>query len=272
MNNILVRGMSGAVFVVVVIGSMYYSVYSALVCLSVFTLLGLTEFYGLFKASDKISVASWAGVLQGMYIFITCSLVCIYMIPWIYVALSIPLLFIGLLVELWRKQENPILNLGVQYFGLFYVVLPFLVMFFMAVQNKYFLIHMFLLIWSNDTFAFLTGKMMGKTKLFERISPNKTWEGTIGGIVMTIGVAILIAYFTDQLYAFWIPAALLIAASAIFGDLLESLFKRSLNIKDTGNIMPGHGGILDRFDAALFAAPIFLCWWLFYNYFCINFS
>lgn len=271
MSNILVRALSGAVFVIVVIGSLYYHTYSALICLGLFTLLGLTEFYGLFKRSEKASASLATGTVQGMYIFVTFSLAYVSVIPWIFAALSVPLLFAGMLAELWRKQENPILNLGVQYFGLFYVVLPFLAMFFMEVQNKYFLIYMFLLIWSNDTFAFLTGKMMGKTKLFERISPNKTWEGTVGGIVMTIGVSVVISYVTDGEYAFWIPAAFLIAASAIFGDLLESLFKRSLNIKDSGNIMPGHGGILDRFDAALLAAPIFLCWWLFYTYFCINF-
>lgn len=264
MNNILVRGMSGAVFVVVVIGSLYYSVYSALVCLSVFTLLGLTEFYGLFKASDKISVSPVIGTVTGMFLFAMVSLSEINLVRPGFSMLIIPALFLGMLTEIWRKKDNPLLNLGVQFLGIMYVAVPFTLMF--LIRHDI-LIFMFILIWSNDTFAFLAGKMMGKTKLFERISPNKTWEGTIGGIVMTFVVAVLIAYFRHEHYTFWLPAALIIAPCAIFGDLLESLFKRSLNIKDTGNIMPGHGGILDRFDAALFAAPFFLCWWTIYNYF-----
>ena len=117
---------------------------------------------------------------------------------------------------------------------------------------------MFLLIWTNDTFAYLSGRFFGKTKLFERISPKKTWEGTIGGIIFTIIVGISISYWTIEYNMFfWVFAALLIAPCSIFGDLLESLFKRSLNIKDSGNILPGHGGILDRFDAAIFAIPFF---------------
>lgn len=270
MNNILVRAISGAVFVVIIIGSIYYDVYSALSCLAAFALLGLREFYQLFRSSDKVSVSPVLGTTVGMTLFLAFALyfISIISLP-LAVVIVIPTLFISLLAELWRKKENPILNLGVHFLGIFYVAVPFTMMFFIRTHHAHILIYMFLLIWSNDTFAFLTGKMMGKTKLFERISPNKTWEGTIGGVVMTIAVSILIAFFTQTAYGFWIPAAVLIALSAIFGDLLESLFKRSLNIKDSGNIMPGHGGILDRFDAALFAAPIFLCWWLFYTYFCV---
>jgi len=114
--------------------------------------------------------------------------------------------------------------------------------------------------------------MFGKTKLFERISPKKTWEGTIGGIFLTLGIGVLIAYYDqNQGIVFWGIASLLIAPCAIFGDLLESLFKRSLNIKDSGSILPGHGGILDRFDAALFTIPFFYCWWTIYAYFWQNF-
>lgn len=128
-------------------------------------------------------------------------------------------------------------------------------------------IGMFLLIWTNDTFAYLTGRFIGKTKLFERISPKKTWEGTIGGVVFTIGVGYLIGLWSsDYTSTFWMVSAVLIAPCAIFGDLLESLFKRSLNIKDSGNILPGHGGILDRFDATLFAVPFFYSWVMFYNF------
>lgn len=267
MNNLLVRALSGAVFVVLVIGSLYYDVYAGLACLAAFTVLGLYEFYQLFRNSATASVSPLLGTFLGLIVFVMLPLCYFRVIPPVFAVTLLPLFFLSLLAELWRKKENPILNLGIQFLGVFYVAVPFTVMAYMQILNSHAIIFMFLLIWSNDTFAYLTGRMLGRTKLFERISPNKTWEGTIGGIVMTVVVASLIAYFSKDAYSFWIPAAVIVASCAIFGDLLESLFKRSLNIKDSGNIMPGHGGILDRFDAALFTAPFFFCWWLFYSYF-----
>lgn len=269
MNNILVRALSGAVFVALVIGSLSYNLVTTVSCIGLFTLLGLNEFYNLFKDSKSVSVSPLLGTFVGFSIFALFALNLLEIIQEIYIILIIPLLFLSMITELWRKKENPLLNLGVLFFGFFYVVVPFVLMIVMQVQTieSYTLIFMFLLIWTNDTFAYLTGRWLGKTKLIERISPNKTWEGTIGGIIMTFVVALVIAHFNDQTYIFWGISALIIAPGAIYGDLLESLFKRSLNIKDTGNIMPGHGGILDRFDAVLFTVPFFFCWWLFYTYF-----
>ena len=269
MNNILVRALSGAVFVAIVIGSLSYNLYATIGCIGVFTLLGLNEFYSLFKNSKVVSVSPIVATLFGFSIFVLFVLNILQLLPQIFLCLILPLIFLMMMIELWRKKDQPLQNLGVFFFGFLYVVIPFLLMIFMQKQTiaSYTLIFMFLLIWSNDTFAFLTGKFLGKTKLFERISPNKTWEGTIGGIMMTFVVALIIAYFNEGTYLFWGISALIIAPGAIFGDLLESLFKRSLNIKDTGNIMPGHGGILDRFDAVLFTVPFFFCWWLFYTYF-----
>jgi phosphatidate cytidylyltransferase len=269
MNNILVRALSGAVFVALVIGSLSYNLLTTVSCLALFTLLGLNEFYNLFKSSKTVSVSPFLGTFVGFAIFTLFGANKLGFIPEIYILLTIPLLFLSMMIELWRMKENPLINLGVLFLGFMYVVVPFVLMIFMQAQTieSYTLIFMFLLIWTNDTFAYLTGRWLGKTKLIERISPNKTWEGTIGGIVMTFVVALVIAYFNYQNYLFWGISAVIIAPGAIYGDLLESLFKRSLNIKDTGNIMPGHGGILDRFDAVLFTVPFFFCWWLFYTYF-----
>ena len=125
------------------------------------------------------------------------------------------------------------------------------------------------MIWTNDTFAYLSGRFFGKTKLFERISPKKTWEGTIGGILFTIVASIILYQFSDVRYTivFWIVSAIIIAPGAIFGDLFESLLKRSLGVKDSGKILPGHGGLLDRFDASLFTIPFFYCWMIIYSQF-----
>ena len=133
-------------------------------------------------------------------------------------------------------------------------------------SNFNIVIGLFLLIWTNDTFAYLTGWIFGRTKLFERISPKKTWEGTIGGFLFTILIGYLIgSLFQPGTSYFWIIAAIIIAPCAIFGDLLESLFKRSRDLKDTGNILPGHGGVLDRFDAAFYAIPFFYAWVIVFN-------
>lgn len=163
-----------------------------------------------------------------------------------------------------EKEANPILNIALLVFGIIYVVIPFYLAVDLNLRNTSYMprvVGMFLLIWTNDTFAYLTGRLIGKTKLFERISPNKTWEGTIGGVLFTLLFAYIIGkYINEGETFFWMISAVIIIPGAIFGDLLESLFKRSLNLKDTGNILPGHGGILDRFDAALFTIPFFYCW------------
>jgi phosphatidate cytidylyltransferase len=114
-----------------------------------------------------------------------------------------------------------------------------------------------LLTWTNDTFAYLGGRFFGKKSLFPRISPKKTWEGTLVGIVFTAFAGIMIAFTTDTSTWFWMLASLLVAIASILGDLFESLFKRSLQIKDSGKLLPGHGGILDRMDATFFAVPLF---------------
>jgi phosphatidate cytidylyltransferase len=269
MNNILIRALSGAVFVALVIGSLSYSLFATVICIGLFTVLALNEFYNLFKESKTVSISPALGTFVGFSIFALFALHFLHFIPQITLVLAFPLMFLSMIAELWLKKENPLLNLGALFLGFVYVVLPFVLMIFMHSRTieSYILIFMFLLIWTNDTFAYLTGRWLGKTKLIERISPNKTWEGTIGGIVMTFVIGLIIAFFNDQNYLFWVISAAIIAPGAIYGDLLESLFKRSLNIKDTGNIMPGHGGILDRFDAVLFTVPFFFCWWLFYTYF-----
>jgi phosphatidate cytidylyltransferase len=176
-----------------------------------------------------------------------------------------------ILAELWTKKEHPLINISVLVFGIIYVVGPFYLTIDMNLRDDSYMpsvVAMFLLIWTNDTFAYLSGRLFGKTKLFERISPKKTWEGTIGGIVMTILLGFIIGTYINQGETmFWIISAIIIAPCAIFGDLLESLFKRSLGIKDSGTILPGHGGILDRFDAALFSIPFFYCWTMIYHYF-----
>jgi phosphatidate cytidylyltransferase len=267
MNEILKRSITGVIFITLVIGSLYLgSIYSFFV-LGSFMLIGLNEFYNFFQLKEEISLNKF---LLFTYAILIYSL--LFWAPTKYFPIVFPpLFFIFILFEIWRKKDNPLLNLGVSILAFIYVTIPFSILSILntSLIEKSFVITlgMFLLIWSNDTFAYLSGRLMGKTKLFERISPKKTWEGTIGGVLMTVLISYLI-FKVSGLYtpSFWMISALIISPCAILGDLLESLFKRSLGIKDSGTILPGHGGVLDRFDAALLTAPIYFSWILFYQY------
>jgi len=274
MNNILVRSLSGAVFVSLILIPLFFSKEIATGVFTVFMVLGLIEFYKLFDKDENISIPWEIGTIVGTLAFGISVAVMFNLLPNVALFLIAPLFMKLFIFEIWRKSKNPLYNVAVLGLGQLYVVLPFILLVYVVSQdNSSFpiLAGMFLLIWMNDTFAFLSGKFFGKTKLIERISPNKTWEGTIGGIIFTVLSSIVIGtLFDPDKFIFWIVSALIIAPTSIYGDLLESLFKRNAKVKDTGSIMPGHGGILDRFDATLFTIPFFLAWTLIYMYFWQN--
>ncbi|MEY3237100.1 MAG: hypothetical protein RI883_1201 [Bacteroidota bacterium] len=271
MNNLIQRSITGAVFAFVVLGSIIWDPYAQAIVFSVFMVLGLLEFYNLFSKHTFVQVSKEIGIFIGLFIFSLLVGVSLEWLPQISILFIFPLFFTLILAEMWRKKKHPLINISVLVFGIIYVVIPFFLTIDLNLRNTTYLpnvVGMYLLIWTNDTFAYFSGRLFGKTKLFERISPKKTWEGTIGGIIFTLVLGYIIgAYINEGDEMFWMISALIIAPCAIFGDLLESLFKRSLDIKDSGNILPGHGGILDRFDAALFAIPFFYCWAMVYAYF-----
>ena len=270
LGNLGTRALTGAVFATVVIGSILWNPYAQALVFSVFMVLGLMEFYRLFKNDKIVSVSSEIGIFIGIFIFTLLIGISAKVLPIISITVIFPLFFTLVLSELWKKKENPVINISVLVFGIIYVVVPFYLTIDLNLRDTSYLpavVGMYLLIWANDSFAYLTGRAFGKTKLFERISPKKTWEGTIGGVFFTLLFGYIIGAFINRgEEVFWIISAVIIAPCAIYGDLLESLFKRSLKIKDTGSILPGHGGILDRFDAALFGIPFFYCWSMIYNY------
>jgi phosphatidate cytidylyltransferase len=270
MSNLLTRALTGAVFVSIVIGSILLDPYAMIVVFALFMFLGLNEYFQLFKKHEHVSVNKEIGLFIGAFIFIVLVGISLEWLPVASVALVFPLFFLLILTELWRKKLHPLLNISVLVFGVIYVTLPFFLVIDLNLRNEAQLptvVGMFILIWANDSFAYLSGRAFGKHKLFERISPKKTWEGTFGGVIATVLLGYLIGSYINEDTFFWVISALIIAPCAVYGDLLESLFKRSLNIKDTGTILPGHGGILDRFDAALFAIPFFYCWTIIYTYF-----
>lgn len=262
MNNFLTRTLTGAVFVALMAGGILWSAWSFIGLFSLIALLGLWEFYTLIGQKEK-GTQKIPGLMLGL-ILLTASAGKYFMetnthFPLPGVHLAILLFPLYLIVKLFDKNTtfglfSPTL------FGILFAVLPFcyLILFYSTPgwYNSEIILGFFLLIWSNDTFAYLTGRAFGKTKLFERVSPKKTWEGTIGGLLCTQGIAYLIsAYFPNMAPMHWHMIALIVSIFGTLGDLVESKLKRSLDVKDSGTILPGHGGILDRFDGALLAAP-----------------
>lgn len=162
--------------------------------------------------------------------------------------------------ELFRGGKNPAQVIGSYLLGVFYVSLPVMLLFWIATPDAYYkpnrVFGLLWLVWTNDTLAYLVGSRIGKNKLFERISPKKTWEGTIGGIVGTIAMAwVLAQYVPDFSPAQWLALGGVVSIFGTLGDLVESMLKRSAGVKDSGSLFPGHGGFLDRFDAFLFMLP-----------------
>ena len=242
----------------------------------VISVLGLWEFYTLIE-KGSIKPQKIYGIIFGITCFIAIGFIQIMQSKFFLLSV-IPLLFLSFFIELYRQSENPFSNISATIIGIIYVVIPFSLLFAMSfsiwfgeafgngvlsienrimpTNHKHFLLGFFFFIWANDTFAYLVGRAIGKHKLFERISPKKTWEGTLGGVLCTQGIAYVISiYFTELAPIHWHAMALIVSVFGTLGDLVESMFKRSLGVKDSGTILPGHGGILDRFDGVLLSAP-----------------
>jgi len=254
----LVRAITGFFFVSFIILATIFGGWYFQVLFGIVAILALNEFYSLFKDSSVKPNLS-QGVIVGALIYV----MSLYSIN----EQELNVYLIGLLVilfplvgfaELYRKKSIPFQNMGVTVIGLFYVVLPFVLINVMRLNTENFwpVLSIFILTWCSDTFAYLVGRKIGKRKLFERISPNKSWEGFVGGLLFSVLAGLIIAYFTDDSFVKYTVYGIVISSFGTLGDLVESMLKRSLKIKDSGTILPGHGGLLDRFDAVIFVIPI----------------
>ena len=175
-------------------------------------------------------------------------------------ALFSPAVFTIFIYELYSHSREPFANVAFMILGLFYIGVPFALVNFIAFDGDDFkariVLGLLVLTWVNDTGAYLTGSMFGKTPLFPRISPNKTWEGSTGGVVTCLVFGYLLSlFFTEIPTAQWLGLAVIVSIFGSLGDLVESMLKRSVKVKDSGNLLPGHGGLLDRFDAFIFVIP-----------------
>lgn len=285
MKNVLTRSLSGIFLIIIVVGSVWFNSISNFLLFLFILIFGLFEFYRFAKAADFYPNEK-IGIATGVLIYILSYLVASQIANTSVLILILPLLIFISIFELYRQKKHPINNISITIFGLIYVALPLSLVHFMVLTphaiaeepdiinqlaqlsplntqqtNVYFssfiIIGYFIIQWVSDTGAFIFGVSFGKHRLFERISPKKSWEGAIGGFITTIGAAFLVHYIYPQLeLTHWIVISIIITFFGIFGDLIESLFKRSVNVKDSGKIMPGHGGILDRFDSTLIALPM----------------
>ena len=270
MKNFLIRTASGAVMLIVVLGAMLLSKWSFMALMSVIAIGGMWEFYRFsqkagyepMKALGIFTgvVMLCAGLALSMFfdtansgnalVLLVASIAALVLI--------VPLMFI---CELYRKSSTPIANIATSLLGALYVALPMALLIVIPMLlgggewNPWIMILYIFIIWANDVFAYLFGITLGRHRLFERISPKKSWEGFFGGLLGAMAMGWVAATILGASVPMWIGLALVAAISGVFGDLVESLMKRSVDIKDSGNIIPGHGGWLDRFDALILSAP-----------------
>lgn len=263
-KNLGVRILTGAIFVAVLILGILINQYSFLIVFLLITVLALHEFYGLLNKAGKASINTNLNILGGIVFFIAFYLYFsstirsfIIFVPYV---IYILIVFIS---ELYAKREDPIRSLAYSFLGQVYVVFPLSLLSYLAFgyessggYHHAMLLALFIFIWVNDSFAYLTGSMFGKHRMFERISPKKSWEGFAGGALFAIIASVIYSTFYTQIPVWgWIGFALTMIIFGTLGDLIESLFKRTLQVKDSGSLLPGHGGILDRIDSVIFAIP-----------------
>jgi phosphatidate cytidylyltransferase len=224
------------------------------------TFMTLREFYKLIGIDGFIPLRT-LGVIAGLGIFSLSFLIEFEHISYRYYFLIFPLLSLVYMIKLYKKFERkPFTNIAYTFLGVFYVAIPFALLNIAAFENGSYnyqvIIGPLLILWASDVGAYFAGISIGRRKLFERISPKKTWEGFLGGASLAAGMAYGVAfYFTSLLPWQWYVIAAIMVIGGTYGDLVESLLKRSIEIKDSGTSLPGHGGFLDRFDSLLISAP-----------------
>lgn len=273
MNEFFKRTLSGAVYVGVVVGSILYDSHFFLTLIAVLAMLAIKEYnYLQHKYSsllDRISeVSAILPCLACYFMLQGASGQHIVLVSGICYALIIITL---LIVELWDTKNNPFTIWGHLLISHTMIALPFASMCLLFAINKWLILAIFVLIWLNDTGAYLVGSLTAKLpsgnhKMFPRVSPKKSWEGLIGGIMLSTGAGILLAHLgwfdllAEKMNVYVVGAvfALVVSVFGTIGDLVESLMKRNIGVKDSGRFLPGHGGILDRFDSILLAAPMTL--------------
>ena len=270
MKNFIIRTITGIIFVAAVVAS-FLRPEAMVLLFSIVTGLTVWEFTGLVNQRSDVTVNRFISTVAAVYFFYAMTYFC----SDIYAGVAKSVVFIPYLVtiiyllvaELYLKQKDPIQDWAYTMLAQMYIALPFSLLNVLAFNatnqgvvafNTLLPLSVFVFLWVNDSGAYCCGSLLGRHKLFPRISPGKSWEGSIGGAVFVLVAAWAISSFLDgQMLTLpeWLGLGLTVVVFGTWGDLVESLFKRTLGIKDSGNILPGHGGMLDRFDSSMLAIP-----------------
>jgi len=274
MNNLTQRILTGVVGAAVIIFLLCWHAWSLTI---LFLLLAMFTQFEFLRVVNKLKEKAdspahiygnlFAGLLN--FLLITGSMA--GWLPGMAWTGTLPILAAIFLLELYQDRPNPFQHIGFRLTGQIYIILPFAWMAVLGTAGNCFQylypMGVLFIIWTNDVFAYFTGRLLGRNRLFPRISPAKTWEGFIGGVIMALVCASIFDHFDQNQPLFvWLVLGFLLAVVGTGGDLVESLLKRNLQMKDSGSILPGHGGFLDRFDALLLGAPVAFAWlaiWIF---------
>lgn len=262
MHNLIVRSISGAVYVAILVGAILAGGGWLVALLCLFSVVGMWELaamnspkiprfaFGFDAAAGIFLILASYFFCRLNHSFVTCAALCLICV------------ILRMIVELYSLDKNPVDALGRSLMSLVYVALPLALVpvIYYIEGSSHIILAMLIFIWLNDTGAFCTGSLIGRHKLFERISPKKTWEGFFGGMAFCIIAAFVMrgcfpGYFRALGYGEICLMAIMVSVVATFGDLLESMIKRTAGVKDSGKIIPGHGGILDRIDSLLMVIP-----------------
>jgi len=284
LSTLIKRGITGFLIVVLIVGAISLNSLTYAGLFLAILIGALYEFYGMLKRA-KIHPQTTYGIFLGILLYILSFLTAIGFIPGLLLLSLIPLLSVIFIGELFLRENRPFHNIAFTLLGLFYVAAPFSLMHFAIFHstkdlylqhnegidilnyifqpkfrveyNDQLLLGFFILHWVNDTGAYLFGVPFGKHKLFKRISPKKSWEGAIGGAIFAGVTSIILSkYFHNLSFTNWLIITFIVVVFGTLGDLVESMLKRYLGLKDSGKLLPGHGGILDRFDGVIFSAPV----------------
>lgn len=261
MQEIVKRSITGTALVLLMVAAIIGGEISFMIFFALLIAVTLWEFYGLANKMDIEPQKIW-GIAGGLLLYTLFYLTATGLVKSSLFAVLIAWGLISFVIELLRNKNRPYQNIAFTWMGIIYIAVPIAMLLDIAYRQNIFqyshhlVLSYFILIWTYDTMAYVCGLLWGKHKLFERISPKKTWEGAVGGLLFALLASYLLSTFFEELTRFqWFTFATLVSVFGTIGDLAESMLKRSIGVKDSGNILPGHGGLLDRFDALFLAIP-----------------
>lgn len=262
MKTFVKRTITAIFFVLIILVPIFAGQISFGIIFLIITIFGLNEFYRLY-AKTGLSPQTILGIIAGIIVYLSSYIDAGNHSDIQYFIYLIPCIMVMFIVELFRNKDKPLDNIAITLFGIIYIALPLsLLNYFVYLPgnhleyNPNILLGFIFLIWIYDSAAYVSGSSFGKHRMFERVSPKKSWEGAITGFIICCTAGFFMTKVFPELTNFeWLAVSVINVIAGNFGDLTESLFKRKLGIKDSGTILPGHGGILDRFDSILFASP-----------------